>query len=243
MKKSKPFENPKSKLKAWFLHGSAYCKKTAGILYQNARPFLALKYWPLYGLAFCLGLYLWGPGHGFQKLKTWQKNTFPQTNQVQSRETLELQLKRLKRQLQTSQNLQKGPVFDPVVFSRPASGQIVQGFDWFESGNSWRLHTGVDIGMPPGSNIIAAAAGTIEKTRMSEDGTYSVTVNHGDGWTSIYSNLATIMVKEGQAVIKGVIIGTSDAKGCDPAIPSFHFGIYHDGQALDPQKLVPGLTD
>ncbi len=243
MKKSKRFVTPKSKLKAWFLHGSHYCKKIAGILYQNARPFLALKYWPIYGLAFCLGLYLWGPGHGFQKLKTWQNNVFSKKSQVQSRETLELQLKQLRRQLQATQNLPKDPAFDPITFSRPALGQIVQGFDWFESGNSWRLHTGVDIGMPPGSNIIAAAAGSIEKVQESAGGTYSVTVNHSDGWKSIYTNLATIMVKEGQTIIKGVIIGTSGTKGCEPSIPSFHFGIYHDGQAMDPQKLVPGLTD
>ncbi len=247
MKKNKHSEITKSKLQKWLFHSSNSFKKTARTLYQNARPFLALKYWPIYGLAFCLGLYLWGPSHGLHYLTracaSWQNSLFPRKNQIQSRETLQRQLEHLKRQLQTAQNLPKGPAFDPGTLSRPALGQIVQGYDWIESGNSWRLHTGVDIGLPPGSNIIAAAAGTIEKIQESEGGIYSVTVNHGEGWKSIYTNLATIMVKEGQAIIKGVIIGTSGTKGCDPSMPSFHFGIYHDGQAMDPQKIIQGMSD
>lgn len=232
-----------SKLQKWLIHNRNRLGKTANTLYQNARPFLALKYWPIYGVAFCLGLYLWGPSHGYQHVKEWQNRFVTKKSQVQSRETLQLQLEQLKRQLHAAQNPQKDPAFDPATLSRPALGQIVQGFDWIESGNSWRLHTGVDIGLPSGSNIIAAAAGTVENIQQSEGGTYSVTVNHGDGWKSVYSNLPAILVKEGQTIIKGVIIGTSGTQGCEPSIPSFHFGIYHNEQAVDPQKLVQGMTD
>lgn len=233
----------KSRFTTWLLKQSNTLKRISRTIYQNARPYLALKYWLIYGLAFCLGFYLWGPSQGLHKFQTWQHRLASKEDQLQTRETLQHQLEQLKQQLQTAQSLQKKPVFDPVSFSRPALGQIIRGFDWIKSGNSWRLHNGVDIGLPPGSNIIAAAAGTVADIKESGIGTYSVTVDHGDGWTSLYEDLATVMVKKGQDLIKGVIIGTSGNKGCDPSVPNFHFAIYHDQEVIDPQKIIAGMSE
>jgi murein DD-endopeptidase MepM/ murein hydrolase activator NlpD len=232
----------KLNLKSWLQKQQKDFKKTATSLYKNARPFLVLKYWGIYLFAFCLGLYLWGPSHGWQNLQTWQTHQTQKKNKIHTTETLQRQLDHLKQELQTAQNKPKSPVFDPVNFSRPALGQVVRGFDWVESGNSWHLHTGVDIGLPPGSNIIASAAGTVDEVKELEPGSYKVTVNHGGEWKSIYANLAKVMVIEGQPIIKGVIIGLSSNQGCDSSVSSFHFALYHGQQAVDPQKIIQGMS-
>ena len=69
-----------------------------------------------------------------------------------------------------------------------------------------------------------------------------VAISHGDGWKSTYSNLAKVMVINGEPLIKGVIIGTTGNKGCDPLAPCFHFALYHDQQPVNPEKIIDGLS-
>jgi murein DD-endopeptidase MepM/ murein hydrolase activator NlpD len=209
--------------------------------WQNARPFLAPKYWPVYFIAFGIGFYLWGPTQGWQKFQSWQSRQTQNKAKLPDTETLQLQLNRLKQELQTAQNEKKTPAFDPTSFSRPTLGQVIRGFDWVKLGNSWRLHTGVDIKVPPGSNVLASAAGSVIEIKELAPEDYMVSVSHGDGWKSTYSSLAKVMVIDGQSVINGVIIGTTGNKGCDPLVPTFHFALYHDQQPVDPEKIIDGL--
>ena len=210
-------------------------------LLRNLKPYLAWKFWPLYLLSFGLGVYLWGPSHGLQKIYHWKLSEERQIEKNPSVETLRRELGHLKQQLQLEQSKKVEPVFNPHSFSRPALGQIEQGFEWTGSGKSWRLHPGVDIRLPAGSNIMAAAAGTISKIELIPGGYFTVTVDHGAGWESLYSGLVDLQVQEGQKVIKGVIIGTSSPAGIHTRGPGFHFGLFHDRQPVDPKNIIEGL--
>lgn len=218
-----------------------WLKRQGKRLIDNAKPYLAPKYWAIYGLAFGLGLYLWGPSHGWHKISQWKVKQESRTNQSSTVETLRHELKRLKQQLQVEQLKKTEPVFDAHNFSRPALGQVVQGFEWTGFQKSWRLHPGVDIGMPAGSNVMAAAAGAVTKIEKIPGGYFSVTLDHGSGWESVYGDLADIQVQEGQKIIKGVIIGTSGSGGSHIKVPGFHFGIYHDRKPVDPKNIIEGL--
>lgn len=217
--------------------------KNAAHLWKQAKPFLAPRYWLIYVLAFSLGFFLWGPAGGWQRIRNWQaRQSLPQ-EKPPTTETLQHQLEQLKQELKSVQSGKKEPPFNPATLSRPGLGQVVQGFDWMQSGNSWRLHSGVDIGVPPGSNVLASAAGTISAIDEIPGGGSEVTINHGDGWETVYSNLAKLLVTEGQQVIKGVIIGISGPSGCDPLKPSFHFAVFHNRQPVDPAKIISGLAN
>lgn len=242
LKKSNEPRAAKSKFQTMIRRKLKNLQKTGTTLWKNARPFLAPKYWVVYLIAFCMGLYLWGPTHGWQNFLNWQSHQTQEKSKLPTAETLQRQLIHLKQELQTAQNVKQAPKFDPANFSRPALGQVIRGFDWVESGKSWRLHTGVDIGVSPGTNVIASAAGTVTEIKELSPEDCMVTVSHGDGWKSVYSNLAKILVIEGQSIIKGVIIGTSGNKGCDPSAPNFHFALYHDQQPVDPAKIIDGLS-
>lgn len=223
-----------SKINAWL-------RQQGKKLSDNAKPYLVPKYWAIYLLAFGLGLYLWGPSHGLQKISQWKMKQERQTHKSPTVETLRHELNRLKQQLQTEQAKKLEPVFDAHSFSRPALGQVVQGFEWTGFQKSWRLHPGVDISTPAGSNVMAAAAGTVIKIEKALGGRFSVTLDHGSGWESIYADLTDIQVQDGQKVIKGVIVGTSSPAGTHSKVPGFHFGIYHDRQPVDPKNIVEGL--
>ena len=234
---------PKSRfdLKSFIERQTLFVQKKATQIWLIAKPLLAPKYWPVYLLSFCIGFALWGPIHGWQKINRWRAERARTEAKIPTVETLQRQLTQLKQELKQAQSTKKAPEFDPGSFSRPALGQVIQGFDWVQTGNAWRLHTGVDIGIPPGSNILAAAAGTAAEISKSAFGDYSVTINHGNGWTSSYANLAKVMIVQGEQLMKGVIIGYSSTTGCNPHQPSFHFALYHDQQPVDPQKIIAGL--
>lgn len=216
--------------------------KSLPMIISKARPFLTLKYLPIYLLSFGLGFYLWGPNHGFQKLMLLRTYQAQKDENPSSIETLKREIDRLKKELEARKTIQPREIFDAGLFSRPALGQVIQGFEWMMVKNSWRLHSGVDIGLPPGSNVIAAAAGTVSEVKKTEDGSFIVSIEHGNSWKSVYANLANPRVQKGQDVIKGVIVGVCGSLSCNMKDPGFHFGIYHDGQPVNPITIIDGLS-
>lgn len=212
---------------------------------DHTKPYLAPRYWAVYLLAFGLGFFLWGPSHGLQqtlqKISRWKMKQERQTHQGATVETLRQEINRLKQQLQIEQSKKVEPVFNARNFSRPALGQVVQRFEWTGFQKSWRLHPGVDISTQPGSYVMAAAAGTVAKIVKTPGGRFSVTIEHGNGWESVYAELSDSQVQEGQKVIKGVIIGTSSSGGTHTKEPGFHFGIFHNQRPVDPQTIIDGL--
>lgn len=220
---------------------NSWVKQQGKKLIDNVKPYLIPKYWVVYLLAFGLGVYLWGPSHGLQKISQWRAKQERQTDKSSTVATLRHELKRLKQQLQVEQRKKPEPAFDVHSFSRPALGQVVQGFEWTGFQKSWRLHPGVDINMPAGGNVMAAAAGTVIKIEKATGGLFSVTLDHGNGWESVYADLSNIQVQDGQKVIKGVIIGASSTAGTHSKAPGFHFGIYHHRKPVDPQNIIEGL--
>ena len=205
------------------------------------RPFLAPRYWLIYLSAFALGFYLWGPAHGLKQISSWQAKQFHLTEKP-TVQTLQQELERLKKELKLQEQPQPRSAFNPDNFSRPALGQIIQGFEWVANDKSWRLHAGVDIGIPEGTSVMAAAEGVVTAVTKTGSGNYSVTLSHGNDWESTYSNLSSATVREGEKVIKGLVIGTSGPAGADLSQPAFRFGIYHEKQPVDPCKIVDGLA-
>lgn len=217
-------------------------KKTWGRIFKSARPFLGLKYWSIYLLFFGIGVYLYGPAQGLQKVRSFHLKPKGSKMIAPTLETLQREIEHLKQEIKMEQTERKTVVFTPENFSRPALGQVIQGYTWVVSGNSWRLHPGVDIGVPAGGSVMAAAEGLVSAVREIPGAGFAVTVEHGNGWESIYSNLTEPLVREGQKVIKGVLLGKSGTEGCGLKQPGFHFAIYHDHRPVDPQKIVDGLV-
>ena len=93
-----------------------------------------------------------------------------------------------------------------------------------------KLHEAIDIaGSGEGSPIFAAGAGTVvaAKTGTKSLGNY-VTINHNNGYYTLYGHLHSVTVTEGQAVQKGQQVGTMGHTGFATGT-HLHFGLYRNG--------------
>jgi murein DD-endopeptidase MepM/ murein hydrolase activator NlpD len=194
----------------------------------------------VYLFCFGTGLYLFGPAHGYQKITAFKIRTSSESK-ADSIQALKKELALLKRDFKKIEAANKQQNFNPADFVLPVSGELTNRFHWVNSAGAWKLHSGVDIAVESGSNITTAAPGKIVLLRTDDDGTYTVRVDHGNGWESLYAGLSEVKVGEGTTVIPGVVLGKSGYSVCGSEEPGFHFSIYHDGQPVDPRKIIRGL--
>ncbi|HYH02605.1 MAG TPA: M23 family metallopeptidase [Bacillota bacterium] len=207
-------------------------------LVQYGKP----RYWLIYIVAFGLGFYLFGPAHGWQNMQRNSRLRHQATVKPDSIATLQQEVAILKKNLQQlADQTEKKTQFTPELFSKPAAGKVGQGYQWVLKDKIWRLHPGVEIKLPAGSNVMAAADGTVLGSDNTEKG-FTITIDHGNGWSTIYAQLKQSMVHKGETVSKGQVIGNSGISQCvAPEQPGFHFGIYHEKEPVDPEKIISGL--
>lgn len=92
-------------------------------------------------------------------------------------------------------------------------------------------HNGIDIGVPNGTPLKAALAGTVVGTGNTDAvrGCYSfgkwVLIKHGNGLSTLYAHLSQFAVSAGQEVTTGQLIGYSGETGYATG-PHLHFGVY-----------------
>ncbi|HET8650565.1 MAG TPA: peptidoglycan DD-metalloendopeptidase family protein [Gemmatimonadales bacterium] len=117
----------------------------------------------------------------------------------------------------------------------PVDGRIVYQFgrDTLPSGGVIRWN-GIGIAAPVGTPVRAVEAGIVRL--VGQFGTYGLTIvlEHGNGYYSIYADLAAAGVKLGDTVKKGQVLGTVGGNNSDYG-PHLHFEIRGENQiALDP---------
>ena len=117
-------------------------------------------------------------------------------------------------------------------FIWPVNGPIVSGF-----GMRWgRLHAGVDIAVPNGTPIRAAAAGTVAFTQSEgASGGYGnyTCVQHGGGISTCYAHQTSFSTSAGAHVSQGQVIGISGCTGHCLG-PHVHFEVRVNGAPTDP---------
>ena len=105
-------------------------------------------------------------------------------------------------------------------------------------------HRGVDICAPAGTPIYASAGGTITKAGYNKAGAgtgygYSVIINHGGGYSSVYAHCLSLTVSAGQTVKQGQLIGYVGSTGRSSG-NHCHFEIRRNGSYIAPQSVFPG---
>jgi murein DD-endopeptidase MepM/ murein hydrolase activator NlpD len=120
----------------------------------------------------------------------------------------------------------------------PVDGPVVSGFGWRFGGSEF--HAGIDIAVPSGTPIRAAAAGTVIFTEPeASSGGYGnfTCIDHGGGLSTCYAHQESFAVSAGQQVAQGQIIGYSDCTGhCFG--PHVHFEVRIDGTPTDPMGYL-----
>ena len=100
-----------------------------------------------------------------------------------------------------------------------------------------RMHYGVDFGAPKGTPIYASKSGKVTVAKYSGSAGYYVALNHGDGWTSVYMHMTNYIVKVGDYVTQGQVIGYVGSTGYSTG-NHLHFGIAYKGTYVNPMTYV-----
>jgi murein DD-endopeptidase MepM/ murein hydrolase activator NlpD len=120
----------------------------------------------------------------------------------------------------------------------PVDGPVVSGFGPRFGGSEF--HQGIDIAVPSGTPIRAAAAGTVIFTEPeASSGGYGnfTCIDHGGGLSTCYAHQASFAVSAGQQVSQGQTIGYSDCTGhCFG--PHVHFEVRIGGAPTDPMGYL-----
>lgn len=101
-----------------------------------------------------------------------------------------------------------------------------------------RMHNGIDMACPQGTPIYATRAGTVTTASYQAGGAgYYVSINHGDGFASIYMHMTRYVVSSGQSVSAGQLIGYVGSTGLSTG-PHLHFGISYAGTYVNPLAYI-----
>lgn len=127
----------------------------------------------------------------------------------------------------------------------PVDGEIIREFSidevvYLKTIDMWKIHEGVDISASIGDTVVAIEKGTVVDINTSEFYGVTIEIDHGNGYTSRYSNLdEKVKVEIGDDVKKGqeiAIIGnTASGESADES--HLHFEIMKNGEYIDPEIL------
>lgn len=98
-------------------------------------------------------------------------------------------------------------------------------------------HQGVDLAGPEGTPIYASRTGVVTTATFGKSAGYYVSINHGDGYSSIYMHMTRYVVKKGQAVSAGQLIGYMGSTGVSTG-SHLHFGISYNGAYVNPANYM-----
>ncbi len=108
-----------------------------------------------------------------------------------------------------------------------------------EFGGRWgRMHEGIDLGLPVGTDILAADGGIVTFAGYSGGYGYVVKVDHQNGMSTTYAHNSSLLVSTGDEVFKGMHIAESGNSGRSTG-PHLHFEIRVDGVAQNPLNYLP----
>lgn len=105
-----------------------------------------------------------------------------------------------------------------------------------------RLHTGTDIGMPTGADIIAANDGVVIKAVYTTGYGNMVMIDHGGGVVTVYGHGSEIIAQTGQTVKKGDIIMKAGSTGWSTG-PHLHFEIRINGEYINPLPYITNQSN
>nr|WP_228024824.1 M23 family metallopeptidase [cf. Phormidesmis sp. LEGE 11477] len=99
------------------------------------------------------------------------------------------------------------------------------------------MHEGIDFVGSVGAEIVATGDGVV--TLSGHNGGYGivVTIDHGNGYESLYAHMSKADVEIGQSIRRGEVIGYIGSTGRSSG-PHLHYSLYKDEQPINPRQLL-----
>ena len=122
----------------------------------------------------------------------------------------------------------------------PVRGPVTSGYGWRDSpfGSEREFHGGIDIAVPVGTPVRAAADGVVVQAGWMGAFGYGVVLRHEGGVETLYGHNRRVAVRVGQRVRAGQVIAYSGSTGRSTG-PHLDFRVKVDGDTVDPLTLLP----
>jgi murein DD-endopeptidase MepM/ murein hydrolase activator NlpD len=129
-----------------------------------------------------------------------------------------------------------------VAYQMPVSGRLSSGFGnrYHPIDKKTKFHSGLDLAVPTGTRVNAAAEGVVEFAGWNGGYGNLVVLRHPDGRQTRYGHLHKIMVSEGEKVSKGQQFAISGSTGKSTG-PHLHFEVRENGQVVNPLKIMSNV--
>ena len=124
---------------------------------------------------------------------------------------------------------------ESAMFSAPIKGSITRNFDAPESSFDIAI-----LSIDGSDSVMTVENGTVLAVEEQVDGTLSVMIQHAEGYISVYKNLGETLVRKGQTLQSGAVIGriaTAEGDGIE-ARGTLTFELWRNGTAIDPELYI-----
>lgn len=134
----------------------------------------------------------------------------------------------------------------PLVFTIPLEGAtVLKGYSatdlMFNSTlKQWESHKAVDLISESSKSVLACLEGTVVKVEKSYANGTMIEIEHKNGFVSTYSSLSDSLVKVGDVVSAGQMLGEISSSGANEMTQGdhLHFALSKDGKIVDPTSYL-----
>ena len=123
--------------------------------------------------------------------------------------------------------------------AKPVTGYTITGH--YGESRPGHTHSGVDLAVPSGTPIHAAACGVVSQAGTESGYGNIVCIKHSSWLSTCYAHMSRFATSAGQRVHQGQVIGYVGCTG-DCSGPHVHFEVRENGQATDPSPYLAGTA-
>ena len=123
---------------------------------------------------------------------------------------------------------------EAAMFNAPMRGSVTRSFDAPESSYDMAI-----VSLSGDDSVMAVENGTVVSVQPSAEGKSTITLQHGEGYVSVYKQLGEVLVRKGQRVNTGTVIGR--LRGAEDEATKeveLAFELWRDGTAVDPERYI-----
>ena len=129
------------------------------------------------------------------------------------------------------------PSIQPV--SKKEMNRIASGFGMrmHPIFKTWRMHAGIDFSAPSGTPIYATGDAIVSRAAYVGGYGNQVTLDHSYGYKSSYAHMRSYIVRKGQKVKRGQLIGYVGNTGSSTG-PHLHYEVIKNGKKVNPVYYI-----